>query len=106
MSVKPFRARPHRRKNCGTSQKITIAYYILTQRISDSEKLRLCSNYPNLIGIEQAFEDNRYLFMFDDESILGYDEERSFYVTDTWGRFDAGKKPTSNKSHYRKAIYV
>lgn len=100
------RKRPHRRPNCGTSQKITIAYYILTQPIPDKQKLDLCINYPNLIGIERLFKDQRYLFIFNDNSILGYDKNNSFYVADTWGRRDKGKKPTSSGESSRKVIYI
>lgn len=98
--------KPHRRKKCGTIQKITIAYYIFTQKISDSEKLDICMNYPNLVGIEKPYDDGRYLFMFSDNSILGYDKNNSFYVTDTWGRRGRGKKPTSPGDHARKVIYI
>lgn len=101
-----LKSRPHRRSNCGTAQKITIAYYILTQSINDSDKLEMCLNSPNLIAVDKAYDDQRFLFMFNDESILGFDEDNNFYVADTWGRRDQGKKPTFIGNHARKVIYI
>ena len=98
--------KPHRRADCGTSQKITIAYYLLSQNNSDSEKLQAAMEHPNLSAIDKAYFDQRYLFIFNDNSLLGYDEKNGFYVADSWGRRDMGKKPTLKGINSRKEIFV
>lgn len=98
-------SRPHRRKDCGTAQKITIAYYINSLPMDDAEKMDFCLRHPNLLVTDKQAYGDRYFFLFDDNSILGFDQKNSFYITDKWGRMNAGKRPSTPGSHARKVIY-
>lgn len=101
-----IRKRPHRRVDCGTSQKITVAYYLLTQNLPDVEKLDLILSHPNLSGHDRAYSDQRYLFVFTDESVLGFDETNGFYLADMLGRNRPDMGPTAPNGTGDKKIYI
>jgi len=99
------RTRPHRRADCSTSQQITMAYYLLTQDLPNVDKLDLIISHPNLSGYDRAYSDQRYLFVFTDESVLGFDEVNGFYLADMLGRKRPDCGPSTPGSHKRKTIF-
>lgn len=90
------RQKNSRRQNCGTCQKITIAYYISTLDISYSEKLSYALNHPNYCGDFHCFSDNRLVISFSDDSVLAFTKDEC-YIADRFARLDVGIKPRNSK---------